>query len=196
MPVAVDNFCGALLIPAHHVVLGQILVPTISERLQVFQSLRGPVWYYTSSMNSSNPGAGLTVVLLGVLAAVSQACSNRDAVKNEAQRRIDAELAKRDDIAPADRAAAAEAIAADMVDTTAELAAAQSQVDADNAALDQRLVGAEGAKARECAQLQLELDTLRRLQSERSAVDEAQLADIQAAILRTESRQTDLCSSS
>jgi hypothetical protein len=133
------------------------------------------------------------VLLLAGLFVALQGCDDRKAVKKEAQRRIEAAISHRDDIPLEDRQAAAAAIASDLVDVAIEGAAAQAQFDAENAALEAASGGVDGAISRECAQLELERDALLGIQSREGAGGEADAAEIQATIQRTELRLSELC---
>ncbi len=128
-----------------------------------------------------------------ILAILLAGCSDRDAIQKQAQGRIAAELSRRQDIPAADRNAAAAAIASHLVDVAEEGAALQPQVDADNAALDAKLGGVASAKARECEQLALELDTLRRMQSTGVSANDAEKTELSETIQRTEARFAQLC---
>jgi hypothetical protein len=115
------------------------------------------------------------------------ACSDK---YDDAQRKLEAEisreLAARDDIAPADKEAAAAAIAQDFTDIARESAGIQAEVDAENARLEQQLGSAEELAAQDCDRQRLELQALERLRDdpERERLSDAERAALPAEIER------------
>lgn len=150
-------------------------------------------------MLPSNMKSRTSLLVTFVAAAtVLGACTDsRDGAQRELQQRIGEELAGRDDIPEADKAAAAAAIAQDLTDVARDSAVLQSEVDAENERLQARLGSAAQLAAADCERQLQELDALRRLAADpdRERLGDAERAALPGEIERLERERADRCSS-
>lgn len=145
--------------------------------------------------SSSVCKVGLLVVACAVGACSDAREESREAARREVQQRIENELAARDDVPEADKAAAAAAIAQDLTDVARESAATQPKLDAANAALEQALGRSEQLAAQDCERLRVELDALQRLAAspDRERLSEAERAALPAEVERMAQVLSDRC---
>jgi hypothetical protein len=120
---------------------------------------------------------------------------SREAAQRDLQQHIEDNLADRDDIPEADKAAAAAAIAQDFADLARESAAIQPEIDTENERLEQQLGTPAERIAQECAQRRLELDALQRLMAnpERELLSDAERAALPAEVERFERSVSERC---
>lgn len=137
------------------------------------------------------PIRAATVPLL--LALVLCACERSDdRLRQQVKQDVATNLSGRDDVSPADRAAAAEAIAEDAVQLRRDVDALRH----DAAATDEGSAPPPSPTelaARDCEQQRLELEALRRLESDPGALDEAQRQALPAEIRRAEAVRAERC---
>lgn len=122
------------------------------------------------------------------------ACGNSDdGLRQQVKQQVATNLATRDDVSPADREAAAEAIAEDAVQLRREREAMEAGNDADAERTAPRGPSPAELAAADCAQQRLELEALQRLAEDPGSLDDAQRLALPAEIGRAEATLAERC---
>jgi hypothetical protein len=138
------------------------------------------------------PIRAATVPLL--LALVLCACDRSDdRLRQQMKQDVATNLSGREDVSPADRAAAAEAIAEDAVQLRRDADALRREAAATDEGPAPPPPSPTELAARDCEQQRLELEALRRLESDPGALDEAQRQALPAEIRRAEAVRAERC---